>query len=138
MDKEIKKEFGKLSKQISSVKQDLQKEILGVKQGLQSQITGVKQDLQSQITGVKQDLQSQITGVKSFLYKEIPTKQEMEDRFTKLPTKQDFNILQTSVDAYAKQSKDYYQEVTVVVAKVNRIEAWIKTASAKIGVEYKI
>ena len=127
MDKEIKKEFGKLSKQISSVKQDLQKEILGVKQGLQSQITGVKQDLQSQITGVK-----------SFLYKEIPTKQEMEDRFTKLPTKQDFNILQTSVDAYAKQSKDYYQEVTVVVAKVNRIEAWIKTASAKIGVEYKI
>ena len=116
MDKDTKQQFEKLSKQI----------------------TGVKDSLQKEITGAKQDLQGQITGIKSFLYKEMPTKREMEKRFAELPTKQDFNLLQVSVDAYAKQSKDYYQEVTVVVAKVNRIEAWIKEASPKLGIKYQV
>jgi hypothetical protein len=127
MDQDTLKQFEKLSKQITGVKADLQKEI-----------TAVRTDLHKEITGVKADLQGQIGGIKTFLYKEMPTKQEMDERFTQLPTKEDFNILQTSVDAYAKQSKDYYQEVTVVVAKVSKIEAWIKQAAPKLGIEYKI
>ena len=77
MDKETKKQFEKLSKQISGVKQDLHKEI----------------------SGAKADLQGQITGIKNFLYKEMPTKEEMDKRFETMPTKENFNLLQTSVDA---------------------------------------
>ena len=127
MDKDTKKQFEKLSKQITGVKQDLQ-----------TQMTGLKQDLHKEITGVKQDLQTQMTGVKAFLYKEMPTKKEMGESFLELPTKQDLNLLQTSVDAYAKQSKDYYQEVTVLVAKVNRMEIWIREVSSKVGVKYQV
>ena len=52
--------------------------------------------------------------------------------------KEDIKKLQDSMDAYAKQTKDYYQEVTVVVAKVSRMEAWIQRAAGKVGVEYEV
>ncbi len=63
------------------------------------------------------------------------TKQEL---FDKLASKEDLNMLKNSVDAYAKQSKDMYQEVTVLVAKVSRMENWIKQASTKLGIEYQV
>ncbi len=53
-------------------------------------------------------------------------------------TKDDIKKLQDSVDSYAKQTKDYYQEVTVVIAKVNRMEAWIQSVSGKVGVKYEV
>ncbi len=61
----------------------------------------------------------------------FPTKTDFEELRT------DFRSLQTSVDAYAKQAKDYYQEVTVLMAKVNRMENWLKdTVAPKLGVHY--
>lgn len=49
----------------------------------------------------------------------------------------DFVALQTSVDSYAKRADTYYQEVVVLVHKVQRMEDWIRLVSSKIGVEYK-
>ena len=63
------------------------------------------------------------------------TKREI---LAQVANKSDITKLQNSIDAYAKQTKDYYQEVTVVVAKVSRMEAWIREASSKIGVNYKV
>jgi hypothetical protein len=45
-------------------------------------------------------------------------------------------ILTNSIDAYAKIARDYFQEVTVMGARVSRMESWIQ-AAAKLGVEYK-
>jgi hypothetical protein len=55
-----------------------------------------------------------------------------------LASKEDIKKLQISLDTYAKQSKDYYQEVTVLVAKVSRMENWIRQASTKLGIEYQV
>lgn len=49
----------------------------------------------------------------------------------------DFRTLQISVDGYAKRADLYYQEVVVLVHKVQRMEDWIRSVSSKIGVEYK-
>ncbi len=62
------------------------------------------------------------------------TKKEI---LSQVSNKSDIKKLQNSLDAYAKQTKDYYQEVTVVVAKVSRMEAWIQKVANKVGVEYK-
>lgn len=121
MDKDTKQQFEKINKHLSR---------LATKEELKSLAT--KEDLKGLAT--KEELNS----IKTFLYKEMPTKREMEERFTELPTKKDFNLLQMSVDAYAKQSKDYYQEVTVLVAKVSRMEVWIKEASPKLGIKYQV
>lgn len=63
------------------------------------------------------------------------TKKEI---LAQVATKESIKKLQDSVDVYAKQTKDYYQEVTIVIAKVNRMEAWIQTVANKVGVEYKV
>ena len=41
------------------------------------------------------------------------TKEEMEEMISNLVTKEDFNNLQTSVDAYAKKADAYFQEMVV-------------------------
>jgi TRAP-type mannitol/chloroaromatic compound transport system substrate-binding protein len=63
------------------------------------------------------------------------TKKEI---LAQVASKKDIKKLQDSVDAYAKQTRDYYQEVTIVVAKVNRMEAWIQRVASKVGVEYEV
>jgi hypothetical protein len=60
------------------------------------------------------------------------------DLKNELASKSDVNNIQISLDGYAKQSKDYYQEVTVLIAKVNRMEQWIQRVAEKVGVEYKV
>jgi hypothetical protein len=88
-----------------------------------------------------QDVKKEITELKNFLYEHMPTKEEMQSGFNalrkELASKKDLDLLRNAVDAYAKQSKDYYQEVTVLVAKVQRMEAWIQQAAVKLGVEYQ-
>lgn len=47
----------------------------------------------------------------TFIRKNMPTKLEMEEMEKRMAGKEDINKILTAVDAYAKQSKDYYQEV---------------------------
>jgi len=65
----------------------------------------------------------------------FPTKVEMDKRFDNMESK--FSDLQTSVDAYAKQSNDYFQEMVMLSHKVNRMEKWMHEIAEKVGVELK-
>ncbi|MEK7161301.1 MAG: hypothetical protein AAB729_01270 [Patescibacteria group bacterium] len=52
--------------------------------------------------------------------------------------KDSFSTLTSAVDAFAKRADTYYQEMTVLVHKVERMEQWIKVVSEKIGVSYNV
>jgi chromosome segregation ATPase len=76
-----------------------------------------------------------------FLRENVPTREELNQEFDQLrsqvATKEELRILTSSIDAYAKIAKDYFQELTVMGARVSRMEAWIMAAAAKLGVDYK-
>lgn len=76
-----------------------------------------------------------------FLRQHVPTKEELNQEFDKLrsevATKEELRILTTSIDAYAKIAKVYFQDVTIMGARVSRMEAWIMAAATKVGVDYK-
>lgn len=74
----------------------------------------------------------------SFVQKNLVTREEIKELESRLASKEDINKVITVVDAYAKQSKDFYQEVTVAVGRVNRIEKYLRDEVApKIGVRYE-
>ena len=75
--------------------------------------------------------------LKKFLDENMVTKQELQDLREELPTRADFNQLQTSVDGIAKQFLDHKQEQIVGASRASRMEAWIMKAAEKIGLEYK-
>lgn len=60
---------------------------------------------------------------------------------TKVATKEEISMLEnkltTQIDGLAKQIKDYHQEMVMFVHKVERMEAWIKKVSQKIGIPYE-
>jgi predicted nucleic acid-binding Zn-ribbon protein len=53
------------------------------------------------------------------------TKDDLKGAVVNLVTKDDFNNLQTSVDAYTQKADTYFQEMTMLTHKVNRLEKWI-------------
>lgn len=86
------------------------------------------------------DIKREFDRLHSFLRENMVTRLEFGELSEKVEKIQvDVNTLKTSVDAYAKQSKDYYQEVTVAVGRVNRMERFLSEVVApKIGVKYEI
>lgn len=67
---------------------------------------------------------------------------EIEHRFDRIDQRfdemgQDFNDLQAAVDAYAKRADAYFQEMTMLSAKVDRLERWIQQVAEKTGVQLK-
>lgn len=50
-------------------------------------------------------------------------------------TKQELNILTNAVDAYAKQSETYMQEMLSLGNKVDRLEQWILKVAEATGVK---
>jgi hypothetical protein len=65
------------------------------------------------------------------------TKAELEEMRSELADKKDIDRVLTAVDAIAKRSKDYDENVTVALSKLERIEHWIEDAAKKIGIEDK-
>ena len=53
------------------------------------------------------------------------TKNEIKEMISNLVTKDDFNHLQTSVDAYAHKADTYFQEMVMLSHKVDRHEKWL-------------
>jgi len=49
---------------------------------------------------------------------------------------QRLDVLTNAVDAYAKKADAYYQEMTVLLHKVQRMEEWIRRAAEKVGINY--
>jgi len=63
------------------------------------------------------------------------TKDEIKEMISPLSTKEDFNILQTSVDAYATKADKYFQELTMLTGQVNRHEKWLQQVAEKLGIK---
>jgi len=79
-----------------------------------------------------QDFKKLMEVLKEFFY----SKEEMDIKFEIVNER--VSQLTSSVDAYAKKADTYYQEMAVMRHRLERMEDWIKTASQKIGVEYKV
>lgn len=79
-----------------------------------------------------QDFKKLVDVLKEFFH----SKEEMDVKFDAM--NENFNSLRTSVDIYAKKADTYYQEMSVMRHRMERMEEWIKSASQKIGLEYKV
>ena len=58
---------------------------------------------------------------------------ETNERLSNL--EENFKVLQTSVDAYAKKADTYFQEMVMLSHKVDRHEKWFHQFADKIGVK---
>jgi uncharacterized coiled-coil DUF342 family protein len=72
--------------------------------------------------------------IKKFI-ETFATREEMKEMIANLVTKEDFNNLQTAVDAYAKKADTYFQEMVMLAHKVDRHEKWIKQIAEKLGIK---
>jgi hypothetical protein len=71
-------------------------------------------------------------------YKELI--EYLDQKFGKVDTdfkelKDNFNLLQTSVDAYAVKADTYFQEMTMLSGKVNRHDKWLFQIAEKLGIK---
>ena len=64
-------------------------------------------------------------------------RQDLNDNFANLPSKEDFSQLLTTVDKLAGQVKTYNEERSAEGARLERIEAWIKKAAEAINIPIK-
>jgi archaellum component FlaC len=60
--------------------------------------------------------------------------QRLDLRLTKV--EESLIVLTNSIDSLAKTVKDLQIEYHAVLSKVNRMEEWIKKASAKLGIDF--
>ena len=64
------------------------------------------------------------------------TKEDIEK--LKKDLRQDFGVLQTSVDNYAKRADTYFQEMVMLSHKVDRLDKWIHQIAQKVKIELEI
>jgi predicted nucleic acid-binding Zn-ribbon protein len=83
------------------------------------------------------NLNERFDTLSTFILDHVATKRDLQDLRKKLPSKDDFSKLQTSVDGVAKSGKDNTDEIKVLGHQISRMEEWIKRAAPKLGVEYK-
>ncbi len=69
------------------------------------------------------------------LFDVFATKEDLKKAVENLSTKDDFNELLNSVDAYAKKADTYFQEMVMLGHKVDRHEKWIQQIAVKLGVK---
>ena len=51
--------------------------------------------------------------------------------------KEDFDLLQKSVDAYAVKADKYFQEMVMLSHKVDRHEKWLHQIEEKLGIKFE-
>lgn len=112
------------------------KEVFATKDDIKSFTT--KEDLKNfatkdDIIGIKEDLNNKFNKA----FKIFATKEDLKEAVNGLPSKEDFNNLQTSIDSYAKKSDAYFQEMLLLANKVDRQEKWIHQLAEKLGVQLK-
>ncbi len=70
------------------------------------------------------------------LFKYIQTEfKSIHDQLENTATKAELNNLTNSVDAFAKQSETYMQEMLALGHKVDRLESWILKVAEATGVK---
>jgi hypothetical protein len=89
------------------------------------------------LPATKADLQNLAT--KGELKAEISIlREEMNERFSELPTKEDFSRLLSVVDGLAGEVRTYNQERAAEGARLERIENWIKKAAKTVNVPFEL
>lgn len=83
------------------------------------------------------EIKSDIADLKNFVQTNMVTKQELDYRLGELPTRADFNKLQTAVDGLAKKFHDEDDERAANYDRLSRVEDWVRKAARQIGIEYK-
>lgn len=63
---------------------------------------------------------------------------EINEKLEKKADKKDVNKLIESVDAYMKLGERYYQEMTALTLKVDRLEKWLYQIAEKVGIKLKV
>jgi len=63
------------------------------------------------------------------------TKEDLKEALENITTKDDFNALMNSVDAYAKKADTYFQEMVMLSHKVDRHEKWFHLVAEKLGIK---
>lgn len=82
-------------------------------------------------------IDQRVDNLTRFLDRNMVTREEFDNRLDELPTREDFNQLQVSVDGIGKHFEEQKQEQIIGAERASRMEAWIMKAAEKIGVEYK-
>ena len=81
-------------------------------------------------------IDQRVENLTRFLDQNMVTSEEFDNRLDELPTREDFNQLQVSVDGIAQHFEEQKQEQIIGAERASRMEAWITKAAAKIGIEY--
>ncbi|MDO8435888.1 MAG: hypothetical protein Q7S82_00680 [bacterium] len=69
------------------------------------------------------------------LFDVFATREDLEKAVKNLSTKEDFNNLMVSIDAYAKKADTYFQEMVMLAHKVDRHEKWFHQVAEKLGIK---
>lgn len=83
------------------------------------------------------NLEEKVDFLINFMQTEVVTKNYLHGFTADFARKSDIIKIQNQIDGLAKQIKDYHQEMVMFVHKVERMEAWIKKVSQKIGIPYE-
>jgi uncharacterized coiled-coil DUF342 family protein len=65
----------------------------------------------------------------------IELDEDIKDVRERMVTKEEFQDLQTSVDAYAQKADTYFQEMVMLAHKVDRHEKWFHQVADKLGIK---
>lgn len=65
----------------------------------------------------------------------FPTKEEVANKEDIATVRSDFSDLQVAIDAYAKKSDTYFQEMLMLSQKVKVLEKWLHQIADKVGVQ---
>lgn len=76
--------------------------------------------------------QDEFTKLFKFMQKEFAS---VHAQLEKTATKAELNTLTNAVDAFAKQSETYMQEMLALSHKVDRLERWIMKIAEETGVK---
>jgi predicted nucleic acid-binding Zn-ribbon protein len=82
---------------------------------------------------------SKLDRMEKFIMGDLVTKQELSELTEKVTTlTESVNKLTTAVDNLAKRINDFDKEHAVLKHQVSAIQDWIREASKKVGIEFKL
>lgn len=84
------------------------------------------------------NLEEKVDFIVDYLQTKVATKEDLHNLEKRvIHIESDSSEIKTAVANLAKQVKDYHQEMIVFTHKVERMEAWIKKVSLKVGIPYE-
>lgn len=85
------------------------------------------------------ELKEQLDRMEKFMFGQLATKQELSDISEKLTAlTESVSKLTTAVDNLAKRINDFDQEHKALKHQVTVMQDWIRKASEKIGIDFKL